>query len=469
MAKIPRPYIGAYAPCRNYIDLDAWQDDKTVLKNPHKGWYWHFIDNGYGRGVYRDTLEPGDYMEDFPGLNHLYLRFDWGDIEKEEGVLDWSYIDSIMDEWGAKDYRFSFRICTDEVGSEPESIKYATPKWVYDAGANKFDLPDGRIEPDFGDPIFLEKLENFMRAYGEKYNKDPRIEFIDIGTFGEWGEGHIFWGTNKMYPAEVIKKHILLHAKYFPDKYILLNDDMVGHRATLPEEDKQDIMEYAKTLGCGARDDSINVKMYCEPFGYDSIRSPKFFDQLNENAPVDIEFEHYYMVLSSPDREVFRSGLSFIEALRRTKATYAGFHGYPRPWLEQFPALTEYIANRLGYWFFVEGLRMTTLISGCQNVVEVYFKNRGYSRCYYDYDLKLRLINKETGEVHEYNAADADCRRWMPEETVKEAVKMNLFGVNPGTYTLELGLFEGARPIRFGMQQECYHDGWYMIADTEVI
>jgi len=41
--------------------------------------------------------------------------------------------------------------------------------------------------------------------------------------------------------------------------------------------------------------------------------------------------------------------------------------------------------------------------------------------------------------------------------------------VNPGTYTLELGLFEGARPIRFGMQQECYHDGWYMIADTEVI
>ena len=41
MGYLNRPYSGKRAPYDNYIDLDCWQDDITVLKNPHKGWYWH--------------------------------------------------------------------------------------------------------------------------------------------------------------------------------------------------------------------------------------------------------------------------------------------------------------------------------------------------------------------------------------------------------------------------------------------
>jgi len=466
MPKYPRPYFGFRAPCENYINLEPWQDDCTVLKNPHKGWYWHYIDNGYGREAYRDGIKPGDYMEDFPGLNHLYLRFDWGDIEKEEGVYDWSYIDQIMDEWGAKGYRFSFRICTHEGASQPDCLLYATPKWVYDAGANKFDLPNGVIEPDYGDSVYLEKLENFMREYGRKFNNDPRVEFIDIGTFGTWGEGHTVWGTNKIYPAEVICKHIQLHAKYFPDKYILLNDDMIGHREVCPEEEKQSIMEYAKSLGCGARDDSICVGMYCERFGYDSIRSPLFFDQLSEAAPVDIEFEHYRTVLQNP--AAWREGLPFIDALRRTKATYAGFHGYPRPWLEKYPALTEYAANRLGYWFFIDGLRITDFESGCQNVFDIYLKNRGFSHCYYHFDFRIRLIDQKTGERHTFDIDHIDCRRWMPDEPVRETIKLDLRNVMPGTYQLECGLFEGDTAIKLAMQPELFDEGWYKLTEVSV-
>ncbi|MBR5602382.1 MAG: hypothetical protein IKW24_07085, partial [Clostridia bacterium] len=38
---------------KNYVDLRLLVDDKTVLRNPHKGWFWHYIDNGYTRGAYR--------------------------------------------------------------------------------------------------------------------------------------------------------------------------------------------------------------------------------------------------------------------------------------------------------------------------------------------------------------------------------------------------------------------------------
>ena len=95
----------------------------------------HYIDNGYGRDNYRAHHDPADRLRDFPGLNHLYLRFDWGDIEREEGVFDWSYIDAIMEDWSADDYRFAFRVCTYEGSAAVPSLLYATPKWVYEAGA----------------------------------------------------------------------------------------------------------------------------------------------------------------------------------------------------------------------------------------------------------------------------------------------------------------------------------------------
>lgn len=466
MPEIKRPYSGKHIPFHNYIDLDKWQDDKTVLKNPHKGWYWHYIDNGYGRINYRQNIEAGDYMRDFPGLNHLYLRFDWGDIEYEEDNLDWSYIDSIMDEWGNQGYKFSFRICTYEGAAHPDSIKYATPKWVYESGAKFIELDGGRIEPVYSDTVYLEKLEKFMRKYGEKFNNDDRVEFIDIGSFGTWGENHTFNGSGTIYPNDVIFTHIKLHAQYFPDKYILLNDDMIGHRGNEPDDEKQQILEYSKTLGCGSRDDSICVAGYSFNFNYDTLRSPNFFEQLWCDAPVDIEYEHYTSVMRNPD--VFRDGLPFIEALRNVHATYAGFHGLPRPWLEKNYYLTEYLANRLGYWFFIDGLRLTDFIAGCVNHFDIIFENRGYAKSYYKYDLKIKLTDINNIETV-FNISDSDCRLWIPDEKYRQNIKLDTRGLKQGTYKIYCGLFENDRPIQFAMQPERECNGWYYLADTNII
>jgi len=465
MAYLNRPYSGKYAPYHSYIDLSSWEDDRTVLANPHKGWYWHYIDNGYGRENYRVHHPKGDYVKDFPGLNHIYLRFDWGDIEKEEGKLDWSYIDAIMEEWGAQGYRFAFRICTYEGAGGPESLRYATPKWVYEAGATAIELSGNRLEPVYSNTVYLEKLENFMRAYGEKFNNDPRVEFIDIGTFGTWGEGHTSNGSGIIHPNWVIKKHIELHAKYFPDKFILLNDDMVGHRAEESEESKQEIIEFAKTLGCGARDDSICVEGYSRMFGYDTLRSPCFYDQLWENAPVDLEFEHYQAVISDPER--FKEGLPFIDALRRTHATYAGFHGYPRPWLERYPYLTAYLANRLGYWYFIDGLRLTDWVEGCDSHMNIRMVNRGFAPAYNRFALKIKLVNTQTGEETVFDT-DTDNRTWMPESLTDEEICLRTRALPAGKYRILAGLFEEDSPILIAMAAERKEGDWYYLADTEI-
>ena len=195
-----------------YHDLRSEADDKTILENPHKGWYYHYVDNGMHRPFYRDRVAPGYYFEDVPALKQIYLRLDWVDIEPEEGKFDWSYVDRVMEEWGAKGFTFSFRFCTYEAGLLGR--EYATPKWVFDKGAKSYNIK-GFHEPVYDDPIFLENLDRFLAECGRKLDGHPLVEYVDVGCYGTWGEFHTFFGSEIVYPYEVVKKYIDLAHRHF--------------------------------------------------------------------------------------------------------------------------------------------------------------------------------------------------------------------------------------------------------------
>lgn len=447
---------------KSFCDLRHLWDTKTVLENPHKGWYYHFIDNGLLRGAYRDKVTEVKRFK--TPINHLYLRIDWSDIEKEEGKLDWSPIDKIMDEWGALGYKFSLRFCTYE---GPFDILYATPKWVFDLGAKKIDVEskgsDGVVhisyEPVYDDSIFLEKLDVFLENCGKKFNSDPRVEFVDVGSFGTWGEGHTHGGSYSTYPAEVVKKHINLHLKHFSSKYVMLNDDFIWQAFNHTPEDASEIYDYALNKGLGYRDDSICFQDCVRDCGYDTLRMPTLFEGFAENAPVDIELCHCYHTI--PER--FKEGYPVIEALRHAHATYAGFHGYEEQWYEKSDYITDYLANRLGYWLFIDAVDPGTPSSGSTEITKVYVANRGFAKCYHKYDLKLRLSD-DKGNTYSLNNEYPDSTKWANDTVTEEIMRLDYRKVPAGEYTMELGLFEGDLPIKLGIAQECLKsDGYYSL------
>jgi hypothetical protein len=455
----------------SYIDLRHLHDDKTVLENPHKGWYYHYVDNSIESPSYRDGVKP-DTPFKTKGMHHMYIRFDWGDIEGEvEGMLDWSRIDKMMNDLGKFGYRFTFRVCTFE-----SAFKYATPKWVFDAGARCIELSafdngnqefvGDRYEPDYGDPIYLEKLQNFLYRCAEKFDNDPRVEYIDIGTFGTWGEGHTYLGSGQVYSPEVVKKHIDIHLKAFKNKPLILNDDYIEHVWKTSPEKASELYDYCLNKGLGMRDDSICVEGYVKMFGYNTMRFPSFFAEFAKNAPVDIEFAHISHQNQDPER--FKEGLPMIEALRIAHATYAGFHGYEDDWLTRNPYLSDYIANRLGYWLFVDGIDLGTPSSGAREIAHVFVRNKGYSRCYHQYDLKIRLVSDD-GDVYYVNDRYPDSTRWDSETLTEETVRLNFDGVPARDYHLEVGMFDGDTPIKLGFNNECNaQDGYYRVSKITV-
>lgn len=215
---------------RTFFNLERYWDSTIVCNNPHKGWFIHYYDNGIEN--YGNRMAPNDSLPDFPGLNDIYLRLAWSFLEPDEGYYNWTQIDSIINRWVSWGHTISFRITCKET-----EMMYATPEWVRKAGAKgKFiDLPETRVKawaPDYGDSIFLKKLENFHKAFAARYDGKPWVEYIDMGSIGEWGEGHTAYSGWDDIPVDVVKKHIDIYKRCYKHSVLILSDDYIGQRDT---------------------------------------------------------------------------------------------------------------------------------------------------------------------------------------------------------------------------------------------
>jgi hypothetical protein len=309
------------------------QDNGQALVNPQMGWTLHFYSNLLGN--YGSKLEPSDTLTDFPGLSCIYLRLPWAYVEPQEGKFDWSVVDAPAQRWIDKGLQVSFRFSASE-----SWMRYATPKWVQDAGAKGHDFEVGKgvrpggpfWEPDYADPVFLAKLDRFLAAVARRYDGNPRVAFIDVGSFGVWGEGHTFASTQLKYSPEVVKKHIDLHAAHFQKTLLAANDDFAFQG--------EETVRYARSKGLTLRDDSILVQPPPNSY-YHAKMAADFWPRL----PVILEHEHY---MSSIQRGAWQRDV-FLRAIEEYHASYMSIHWFPREFLEKERELIDKVNLRLGY------------------------------------------------------------------------------------------------------------------------
>jgi hypothetical protein len=317
------------------------EDTGKALINPDMGWTMHFYSNmpqNYG-----SKLAPSDTVEDFPGLSTVYLRVPWSFLEPEEGRFNWALFDTPAQRWITRGKRVAFRVTCSE-----NWIRFATPEWVKNAGVKGcfYDFGKGPNEkgaswdPDFADPIFLEKLDGFLSAMAARYDGDPDVAFMDIGTFGLWGEGHTHM-SSQVPPDRalaIVKQHIDLHRKRFPKTLLCINDDAAGPDKPGPHFAETD---YALSQGVTLRDDSILVQPPPRSW-YHAEMAQAFWPRW----PVILEHDHYG---SSKARGAWGDGALLLTAVEDYHASYMSIHWWPRVELEENRALIDHINRRLGY------------------------------------------------------------------------------------------------------------------------
>jgi hypothetical protein len=350
------------------------KDTGVALINPGMGWMFHHYDNSLT--AYTVDLAPGDTVPEFPGVSSVYMRLDWSHLEPEEGKFNWSIVDTPMQKWVEAGKTVAFRFCT----SEAEAFgPYATPRWVERAGAKGYHLkgegeireiaPDGPMwEPDFDDPIFLQKLDNFLGAAAARYDGNPHVAFIDVGSFGVWGEGHTVASTKIPYSVATIRRHIDLYKKHFKHTLLVANDDfMIQGRGI-------EALGYARDQGLSLRDDSILVEPGAKAY-YHAYLAYNFWPRL----PVILEPQHYG---DSKSSGAWGDGRLLLQAVEDYHASYLTVHWYPRAYLAENRDLVNRINLRLGYRLqLVEASWPAEVMAAGPMAIGYRWRNAGVAPC----------------------------------------------------------------------------------------
>jgi len=478
-AVVPAPPLVAH-------DLTAWHDAGRVLVNPHKGWYHHYPDNNPNKYL---IARDADLLE-FPGMDHVYIRLAWSYLEPKEGQFDWAVIDRIIQQWTAHGLGISFRISCKETSTDRIEQQYATPHWVMAAGAKggyyrRGELvgPDGPWEPLFDDPIFLGKLERFLAAFAARYDRQPWVRYVDIGSIGDWGEGHTSSGSGKVLSLAVRKLHVDLHLKYFKRAPLVISDDYVY--ALKDPAERERLHRHILANGISYRDDSIMVNGYfARTSDQFTVRSPEYFADAYRVTPTVFELEHYGKVKQLGNWEVRpdspaakfgrgKSGPDFFRgALELLHATYLGYHGDAREWLNDNPVLTGELLNRCGYWIFPVTIDLpTALVAGTTAPVRLTIENRGVAPPYQPYELRVRLAGDHASHIAVLGRAD---KSWLPGAPIVVQNQLSLpSDLKSGRYTVSMGLFDSSsgkdRPVELALQATRRElDGFYRVSAVEV-
>ena len=182
-------------------------------------------------------------------VDKIEFSIPWSALEPEEGKYLWE-----QDDWERCINSYidaGFKIALEIRGMDTWGTFYnqGVPQWVFDAGAKYVDEPMELYKggwtlnfldfdkaahpvryPVYWDEIYLEKVNNLVKAMGERYNGRPEVEYVCNGFLGRWGEMHLSshsplkpWldaGFTREVYIDALRKLIDMHKAAFPDTRI---------------------------------------------------------------------------------------------------------------------------------------------------------------------------------------------------------------------------------------------------------
>lgn len=403
-----------------------------------------------GMGLYLyGTLDPEDLPADAwytPLIAIGYFRDDWAQLEPDsEGDYRFDqYFNPIFDFWVTKLHkRVAFRFMASNMHSQRE---YVSPKWVFDKGV-PFVVHQGlyvprQVDPVFWDERYLQIQEQFIADLGRYLDGRAGLEFIDIGSIGEWGEMHL----SRWTPEELVAtgytdaKYIAAYrriidafARAFPRTRVFLN---VGDFGT--------INDYAALHHMHFRQDGLT------PSGPSADVGNRFYRPYSRRGVVcNYEFHSGYEEMLQRRwgvPETFRKGLEDpISYLHLNITSYHQLKNPPADLKECVPDA----ARRIGFRFSLTGLQHNPVVhldGAAPGRLALYqtWGNAGVAPCYDSYALRWSLVNAQ-GEavVRTVTFPRRPTTLWWPGEEISVQDLLSVpAGTPPGLYRLGLEMLK---------------------------
>ncbi|MCE5238996.1 DUF4832 domain-containing protein [bacterium] len=375
-----------------------------------------------------------------------YYRLDWSEVNPEEGVYKFDdYFGPRFDFWVKQcGKRVAFRVMCQSMHSRGQ----VTPPWVFAKGVPgvKHIALNGQeqTDPVFWDDRYLDVQCEFIRKLGEYLDGRPGLEFVDIGSIGEWGEMHLMrWtpqqlaetGYTEARYVAAYRRVIDAHVQAFPHTRIFLN---VGGRNHLT------INDYAAIHGVNFRQDGLN------PAGASYDCGEWLYNPYARRGVIcNFEFHSGYDEMLKKQWDVkttIEKGLSApISYLNTNLFGGAGYRKAP----PEAQELLRDAARRIGYRFVLVSLKhpaQLRLYATQPSRLPLFatWRNDGVAPCYASYAVQWSLVGPD-GKVacEQLDYPPTPTTLWWPGEEQQVGTVLRLpAGLPAGQYRLRVAMLD---------------------------
>jgi hypothetical protein len=414
----------------------------------------------------------GDVRTRFPHtLEFQYIAY--GDLVKGANEFDWRPLEKRLDDIASRGHQAIFRVYLEYPGKKgviPEFLIRDGLKvhhWLY---TETQPLPPAPIvTPDYEDANLRKSLTNFIAAFGQKYDGDPRLGFLTAGLLGTWGEWHTY-PREELFASQSVQQEVLdAYEAAFRITPILLrypagesnpqyaknahrkfgyHDDSFAW-ATLETGKKSDAWFFLPTLKAAGPDAVAKWKTH--PIGGE-IR-PEAWGQVFDPKPGSSKVQ------------------SFRDCVEATHASWLMDSGM----FQKNPNATrraqaEDQVRRLGYDFHLPGVTIEVGNAG-KLTLQLEIENRGVAPFYYDWKPEYGLLRE--GKIVATFAGQGKLTGLLPGEKPRlwnESLDVSV--APPGDYKLVVrvpNMLKNAPPLRFAnREQDADSPGWLTLGRVSV-
>lgn len=475
------------------VTVTPAEDEQAVLHNPDMGWvlYENYPVDPAPTGSNTMIAMPN---EPFDGVDEVAIMFSWFDVERREGVYDFTDVDKAYAYWHGHGKRIQLRMSTETLlwwdTATPPRGKGPPDYVVERLSQERKQRREGQGLPaytvlDARDPYYLQRLEKFLAAVAGHYRGDRAVTLIDLRGFGVWGE----WHSGFKYPSidarrDALKGVIDRYSAAFKDNWLALSYsyDPDGPKElhagpynrfdetftkSYDEYLRYSAFDYALTKpnvtfrrdGCGGAVHSNERKLCDEAFA--TLTKGPFFS----------EFMDGYAASKKGDDGWVRWKIEDALSLHPNYVNLLGYQsGDALDFMRECRDLFEHGLRTMGYRLVPEKLTYPSrIVAGESFEISGEWVNRAVGRAMRDFTLKLSLADDAGKVVATADAGPLGTDKWIKGKTYPIQRKAMFANIPAGAFQLHVSLMDPktSKPIQLPLKNVS-SDGSYPIGPISV-
>jgi hypothetical protein len=388
----------------------------NVLNNPYMGW--------------APWAEWGPYPQPH---RLVYAQFTWGELEPAKGNFNWSALETRLkfSYWKGRNIKIVLRFMLDLPGS---STHRDIPDWLFLEINQEGTSYKTGLSPNYKNSALISNHARVISALAERYNNDPGIAFVEIGSLGHWGENHTVYlvpsDAGYMPPIPISNQYVQHYINSFTNKKLLMRRPF----------------QIAKDNRFGLYNDMFGNPAETERFidyftsGYSSPGDWGFASGSYPSMPDFWQYSPSGGEVGDCPGSTYFTDTNIQRTVQYAVYSHTSWIGpcamADQPVGSPLQNNIDSLMRTVGYRFVLQSVNLSAAVNAGDSLnVAMQWNNKGVAPFYYLWPLELSLSDN-SGNIAVKANTNEDIRTWLPGTKSMSYALSIPSTLAPGTYSL---------------------------------